>query len=161
MKIVDDFLQLPRLWQAGLVILAAVYLAFAGMLSAAGGAYQPVPVVDSDFNKTVRLWYQVFVPHHLASITPDTWTCNPSLININESSCSEGKVLTIVISTNSSAFYSYQMNGFFDASTSNEIDGLTYSNNPLRFCSPQSIILTFPDNLVDSLDATVFYFVSL
>jgi len=91
MKIVDDFLQLPRLWQVGLAILAAVYLAFAGMLSAAGGAYQPVPVVDSDFNKTIQLWYQVFVPHHLSSFTPDTWTCNPSLIDINESFCSEGR----------------------------------------------------------------------
>jgi len=84
METVDQFLKFPRIWQIALVFFAVIYLTIMGMVAVAGGAYQQVTIIDSDFNKTVNLWYHIFVPHHLKSLTPDTWQCNPSLIAIDE-----------------------------------------------------------------------------
>jgi hypothetical protein len=92
MELVDQFLKFPRVWQIGLTFLAVIYLAITGMVAVAGGAYQQVNVIDSDFNKTVNIWYHVFVPHRLKSFTPDTWSCGPSLINIDESMSMAGHV---------------------------------------------------------------------
>jgi len=61
----------------------------------------------------------------------------------------------VVVSTSSSAFYSYEMNGFFDPASGNQIDGLSYFNSPLQNCTAQSISVYFPSNIVDSLSATV------
>jgi hypothetical protein len=81
------FFALPYIVQAALILIAAVYIIVITIVSVGGGGYESVTVTDPDFNKTVRIFYDVFVPDRVSSLTPELWKCNPSNIKVNDGTC--------------------------------------------------------------------------
>jgi hypothetical protein len=76
--------QRPVVHLALLVSIGVIGLVVAILLTIVGSCYEDVPQLSPYFNTTIGLWYEVFVPHHLRSFTPEAWSCEASTIKINE-----------------------------------------------------------------------------
>jgi|SRR5579859_6311019 len=68
-----------------LAILGLIVLAIATIFNLVAGGYEHIAVNSPDFNRTITLWYQRFVPLAVKSYTPEAWSCNASTIRFNDS----------------------------------------------------------------------------
>jgi hypothetical protein len=64
------------------LVFGVIYVAFITLINIAAVGYEPVTVVDSDYNKTVTPWYQRFLVK--TSLLPEPWACNVATISAND-----------------------------------------------------------------------------
>jgi hypothetical protein len=83
-SVTQFFYRLPYVWRGVLIFAAALYIVIVTLITVAGAGYEYIPHTDTQFNRTISLWYDVLVPHKVSKFAPDTWKCDPSVINVNE-----------------------------------------------------------------------------
>lgn len=66
-------------------LLALVYIGGITVMNIYAVGYEPTQTNSYDFNNTqlVKLWYEKFIPHKIRDSFPDTWKCQPSIIDVN------------------------------------------------------------------------------
>lgn len=69
-------------WNWTFIIVTIIWVLLMFVLNIATSAYDLVPVLSPSYESTYRLWYQQIFPQ--TSWTPESWTCDPSFINILE-----------------------------------------------------------------------------
>jgi hypothetical protein len=87
MNIIDPsiprfFFGLSYFWRGVLVFCTVLYITIVTLVTIAGAGYEYIPHTDTRFNQTIARWYDVFVPNKISSYAPDTWRCDPSVINV-------------------------------------------------------------------------------
>jgi hypothetical protein len=68
----------------GLLFISLAALVVVTVFNFQASGYEKLPLVSNDFNKTVTLWYQKFVPNKIHLPTPEAWQCDASTIKVNE-----------------------------------------------------------------------------
>lgn len=138
-----------------LVILAIpVYLTIIIIIVLAGGEYQSVATTayHENFNQTIKLWYQAFLPNKLKK---NAWQCNPNVLKPGDRILPSPQLLTIELLSTVTEMNTYTVNALDDG------NGLpnpqNYSNNPLTDCLLQQINLIPPANDVEPTQTTVLF----
>jgi hypothetical protein len=67
-----------------LSVLLGLYVVIITIVNIAATGYEPKPVQSSDYNQSIVLWYDKFVPSSSRKYTLDTWTCDPAVILVND-----------------------------------------------------------------------------
>lgn len=71
---------LPVLW-----IFSLGYITVVVLLVLAGDEFEyKVEPPTADYNATVRLWYQPFIPNVLKNYTKDAWICSPNILTLGD-----------------------------------------------------------------------------
>jgi hypothetical protein len=67
-----------------LKVLLGLYIVIITIVNIAATGYEPTPVQSSNYNQSIFLWYDNFVPSSTRQYTPDTWSCDPNVILVND-----------------------------------------------------------------------------
>ena len=114
-----------------LVILGALsFVAIVTVINVVAVGYELVAITTTDYNSSTPLWYEKFMPK---SWTPQTKTCQPTVIKLNERSLPCCVELIKAVSTHDQL--SYTLTSYIDARTGSPVEGITYDGSPLRNCS--------------------------
>jgi hypothetical protein len=139
-----------------LIILAIpVYLTIIVIIVLAGGEYQSVTTTayPGNFNQTIKLWYQTFLPNKVK--TKSAWQCNPNVLKPGDRILPSPQLLTIELLSTVTQMNTYTVNAFDNG------NGLpnaqNYSNNPLTGCFINQINFIPPANDAESTQVTVLF----
>jgi len=67
-----------------LSVLLGLYIVIITIINIAATGYESMPVQSSNYNQSIFLWYDNFVTSSTRQYTPDTWTCDPNVILVND-----------------------------------------------------------------------------
>ena len=71
---------LPFLW-----IFAIFYMVIVVLLVLAGDEFEyQVQPPTADYNATIKLWYQDFIPNAFKTYTKEAWICTPNIITLGD-----------------------------------------------------------------------------
>jgi hypothetical protein len=73
---------LTRSCTAILIVAAAMFIGFLTLFNIVAVGYEVVPIISNSFEEPYKLWYERFVT---TKWLPSSWTCQPTMININDS----------------------------------------------------------------------------
>jgi hypothetical protein len=147
-------LLLPLLLHFLIILAIPVYLTITVVVVLAGGVFQTAPTTGTprNFNQTVKLWYQTFLPNKVS--TKNAWHCDPNLFKTGDRTLLPASLLIVELLTNV-----IELNTYTIAQVQNYVsifpNSWNYSNNPLQDCYIQEIDLIPPVNYADVKTATV------
>jgi hypothetical protein len=147
-----------------LILLAIpVYLATAVILVLVGGEYETVSVTASqdDYNQTIVLWYQRFIPGHWHDTrTQGAWECEDNTISAGDRKLPTLRSLFILeIVTTVTYLNTYQIEAIDQTNKQGNYDvsnHMKYGNDPLQNCYIYQINLIPPVDPAESTLATVY-----
>lgn len=151
---VSRSVSLPLLLHLLIILAIPVYLTIAIIVVLAGGEFQTVPTTGTpgNFNQTVKLWYQTFLPNKVS--TKSAWHCNPNLFKTGDRRLLPPSLLIVELLTNVTQLNTYSIAQVVN-SGSVFPNALNYSNNAIQECFILEIELIPSVNYVDTTRATV------
>ena len=78
-------------------IFSLGYATLVVLLVLAGDEFEyKVQPPTADYNATVKLWYQPFIPHVLKNYTKDAWICSPNILTLGD--CTSVILMSLLMS---------------------------------------------------------------
>ena len=125
-----------RYFTPTLLTILTIWFILITMVNIVAVAYETVPFTSLQFNTTVKLWYEKFVPTFWL---PTTRSCDSSLIAVGEGKREKvDSYWSLGVVTSYSGFQ-YNLKGYVDPSDESSENGLNYYNNPFQNCSVRTI----------------------
>jgi hypothetical protein len=129
-----------RHFNIAFLVLGVFYVVYATLISIVAVGYEPFTFLSANFNDSATLWYNGIPIVSLGN--SGTITCNYSTIAVNDGNVSPVFKLIKALDTNTRYYSGYTLQGFWDTSSNAEVNGFSYSNNPLSNCTVGTLQMT-------------------
>jgi hypothetical protein len=131
------------------VIGAGLFVAFVTVVNVAAVGYDMVSVTSNVYGiPDQKLWYSYLVP---SSWVPESMTCEPSIIQLNEGLSHPKIKLTEAVSTHNQV--TYNLIGYINGNGT-PVEGMQYSGSPLRHCAVEWMSVIEPLDLATQFDVS-------
>lgn len=128
-----------RHFNVAILVLGVFYVVYVTLISVVAVGYEPSTFLTANFNDSAPLWYNNIPIVGLGNA--GTTTCNHSTIAVNDGTLQVFKLIQ-ALDTTTRYYTGYTLQSFLDTSSEAEINGLTYSNNPISNCTVATMQMT-------------------